>query len=474
MTHQGVSQHACICENNMKQTIHHPLEIQAIYRRLDDFLRRNPERFRDEVRRFEKTAAESHLRYAGMALLVAFYPFLISEEQARSIACVVEPMLRLMEKITLLFLKEPAMRRQFQFSPEQLELIETDPGYRLSIPCARFDSFYDGAELRFSELNTDGSSGMDGADRIARIYLSSPLIQEFFSDRRVRLFDINAGILETLLECYHEFSGGGAAALPKPRIAIVDWKEVRTIEEFRGFAEFCGERGYEAIIADPRELEYNGKALSHRGLKIDIIYRRVVSREYVERLDEVKAMTRAFKDRNVCVVGSFRSDVAFSKRVFAVIQNPALAGFFTEDERRLAAEHVPWTCAFDDGECEFGGARANLPELARNSKDDFVLKPSYLYEGRGVKIGALTDRREWDELTVSALKNDYILQEKIDIPTMPVAVWNDEMRMERRWMHIGEFVFGGKFRGLFCRAADKLVIDRRSKEFLVPCLRMDT
>ncbi len=455
----------------MKEFIEHPQHIQEIYQSLNKYLLQNSERVRDDVRQFEQTAAQSHLRYAGMALLVTFYPFLISREHLRRIVETAESMIGLMEKITHLFLQEPVIQEQFEFSDEQVKMIRVDPGYKRAIPCARFDSFYDGSELKFSELNTDGSSGMDSADKIAKIYLSTSRIRDFFSKYPLRVFEVNRGVLDTLLECYREFSRG--ATTPRPRIAIVDWKEVRTIEEFYSLAEFFGQEGYEAIVADPRELEYDGKVLSHRGLRIDIVYRRVVSREYFQRLDEVKAMTRAFIDHNVCVVGSFRSDVAFSKKIFAIAQDPRFSSFFTPEERRLVASHIPWTHIYQDIECDLEGRRRSLPELARTNKERFVLKPSYLYEGRGVKVGALTDSDEWEELTVSALQNDYIIQERIPLPSMPIGIWDDEMRMERRWIHLGEFVFGGRVRGLYCRAADSLIIDRRSKEFLVPCLELE-
>jgi hypothetical protein len=129
---------------------------------------------------------------------------------------------------------------------------------------------------------------------------------------------------------------------------------------------------------------------------------------------------------------------------------------------------------YKDEEVECNGRVVRVSELAREEKDHFVLKPAYLYEGRGVKVGALTEREEWDPLALSALKNDYVLQKQIKLPTMPVAVWNDEIRMEQRWIHLGEFVFGGKFRGFFCRAADRLVVDRSSMELLVPCVVLKT
>ena len=264
---------------------------------------------------------------------------------------VVEATTRLMEKITRLFLQEPSIRRIFGFGPEQIELIETDPGYDFAIPCGRFDSFFDGQTIRFTEFNTDGTAGMDGAEKIAKFFLASTTMQDFFAKRSVRVFDINHRVLQTLLECYNQFIG--ETKTEPPRIAIVDWKEARTCAEFTAFEEFCRGQGHEAVVADPREFDYDGKALSHRGLKIDIIYRRVVSAEYIEHLEDVTAMTRAFKDHNVCVIGSFRSDVAFSKRAFGLLHSDAFAHFFTEEERKLIERHIPWTQPFGDTEGEY-------------------------------------------------------------------------------------------------------------------------
>ncbi|UCD57370.1 MAG: hypothetical protein JSV16_16450 [Candidatus Hydrogenedentota bacterium] len=456
----------------MDTRIGHPFrmedEIESLYKELNGFLHTNRERIRYDVKQFELEAAKTHLIYAGAPLAIGFYPLILSETQSLYISKVVEAMIRLMERTTDLFLREPRIRQAFGFGPEQIELIEVDPGYERAIPCARFDSFFDGQGLRFSELNTDGTAGMDGSEKIAKLFLAAPTMLEFFSAHPIEVFDINSCVLQTLLDCYGQFAGGSTTEIP--RIAIVDWKEARTFEEFVAFEEFCREQGYEAVVADPRELDYDGYVLSHRGLRIDIIYRRVVSGEYFERLKEVKAMTQAFRDHSVCVVGSFRSDVAFSKNIFGVAHDPRFSHFFTSEERKLVEDHVPWTLPFEDSECEYRGRRLSIVELARNEKNRFVLKPSTLYEGRGVMLGVQTGQDEWESLIEAALKNDYILQELIPMPTMPIGLWNNEIEMQTRFIHLGEYVFGGRFCGFYCRAADAPVIDRLSKELLIPCL----
>jgi hypothetical protein len=424
------------------------------------------------VRQFKLDAARNHLIYSGKPLSIAFYPFILSESQCEYISEIVEAMIRLAEKTTRLFLQEPEIRETFGFGPEQIELIEVDPGYEPAIPCARFDSFFDGRTLRFTEVNTDGTAGMDGADKLAKLFVAAPTMRDLFSTRSIRVFDINRCVLQTLLDCHEQFVGGRPP--DTPRIAIADWKEARTFEEFVAFEEFCRERGYEAVVADPREFDYDGRVLSHHGLKIDIIYRRAVSSEYIERLEEVKAMTRAFMDHNVCVVGSFRSDVAFNKKIFWVLHDPRFAHFLTKEERELVEEHVPWTRPFGNHECEYGGQRVNMLDLARDRKNAFVLKPSNLYEGRGVTLGSEVNREEWESSVETALENDYVMQELIPIPSMLIGVCDEGLEMQTRLIHLGEYVFGGRFCGFYCRASNVPIINGASKEVLVPCLVLES
>jgi len=56
---------------------------------------------------------------------------------------------------------------------------------------------------------------------------------------------------------------------------------------------------------------------------------------------------------------------------------------------------------------------------------------------------------------------------------MPVGVWNDGFEKETRMIHLGEYVFGGRFCGFYCRASDGPIINRTSKELLVPCLVLE-
>jgi len=91
------------------------------------------------------------------------------------------------------------------------------------------------------------------------------------------------------LRDYKEFAGSSKA----PQIAIVDWKEVRTQNEFQILKKIFEKEGCPTIVADPRELHLVNGRLEAQGVAIDLIYRRVIFKELIERIEEVKDFLEA-------------------------------------------------------------------------------------------------------------------------------------------------------------------------------------
>jgi hypothetical protein len=73
-------------------------------------------------------------------------------------------------------------------------------------------------------------------------------------------------------------------ALPCRTIAIVDDEPDRQFlsPEFELFAQLFRRAGFEAFVADARELEYAGRVLSHRGRRIDLVYNRTTDFHFEE------------------------------------------------------------------------------------------------------------------------------------------------------------------------------------------------
>src|SRR5258708_8207520 len=79
----------------------------------------------------------------------------------------------------------------------------------------------------------------------------------------------------------------------RPQMLITDWREVPTWTEFEILKERFEKLGVAVELADPRELQFDGKELTASGKKIDLVYRRVLMNDIVAPVAERKALVGA-------------------------------------------------------------------------------------------------------------------------------------------------------------------------------------
>jgi hypothetical protein len=405
---------------------------------------------------FQRAVRESDMRYAGAPLDVAYFPLALTAAESAALAASVEAMAALLERATTAFLADPAMQAEFGWPDERLALVAQDPGYPLAVPCARFDSYWDGHAPRFLEVNTDGTSGMTNVERVTAFFLEQPGMAPLRARFGLGAFPLRERVLDALLACYRAWHERHPHRAVEPRIAIVDWREVKTRAEFEAFRRFFEERGFAACVVDPRDLWYErGELLAPEG-RVDLIYRRLVSTEFFARQKELAAFTAAYRDEAVCVVGSFRSDVVFDKRLFALLHDPRFAAHFDAKDRALIARHVPATWIL----------RQELLGFARDERERLVLKPAALYEGRGVVIGLEARPEAWDAALAAALDGAHVLQERVPAPrAAAIGPWAAGLP---HYLSLGEYVFGGRLAGFNARVASTLVLGAEDDERLLP------
>ncbi len=399
--------------------------------------------------RYKTLWRETGLKYGQDILDIAEKPYIISAQDALSFKIKVETLQGMVEKITNLFLKGQ-FRDIFQFDANLLKLIQVDPGFSQICPFARWDSFYDGKNLKFLELNTDGTSGMVYMEELNRVYA------QVFHTQGVEISSLKEDVLQTLLHCYQSFPKKRSE---KPQIAIVDWADVPTRSEQEALCQFFKEKGYSTILADPRDLSYDGKALYDGDFRIDLIYRRVVTGEYLKALEKLQALTQSYFDQNVCMAGSFRSQIGFDKRVFVILSSPEFDFLFSPFENQLRRECIPWTRLLKEGETIFDRASIQLPDFSIQNQEHFILKPPSLNRGQGIIFGSQVDPKTWKDAIHQHLDTGYIVQERLPIP-----------QWDRMGFHLGHFIFGGKLSGWMGRLSSDSFLHEQAQERWVPCL----
>jgi len=397
-------------------------------------------------------------------------PVFIDPQQADRLSGVLAHILSVLEKVTRLYFSDPDLREYFYIDQKAAELMEIDHGYSRNIVIARPDAFLTQDSLRFVEFNCDSPAGPGFADVQEQILRETfPLSAmretcEFAKEQRREM------LLKALLDSFHEFAGQGA----QPRIAIIDWKEVKTVNEFRVFKKYFEEQGIPATIADPRELKFINGQLEHKGFSINLIYRRVIFRELMERFDEVQDFLTAYKAGKVCVVNPFRSRLASIKAVLAIVTNSKkFRHLFTEEENKVIKRHVPWTRRVLDREMIFEGKEVPLIKHVLTHRDNLVLKPTDSYGGKGVVIGREVGQSDWDALVNRIVQDqqDWVVQRYVDITRIQVPLEMDgRIEIAEKKYNINPFVFNGSYAGSIARMSDQSVINVSAGGGLVPVI----
>ncbi len=421
----------------------------------DQYLAANEKEIVRAISQFEDRMQKSHVKYGRFPIPTFFKPHFLTSRQEKLIRSTSETIMGILNKLVTLYFREPVLSSLFHLSDEAKKLIEIDPGYAQGVVIARFDSLLEGESLKFVELNTCSPAGMAYADQLDEMIFSTEELREFFEAHHVKREARSEKLLNALLRTYEEFGGH-----EKPHIAIVDWRTVKTRPEFEALKSFFEEKGYKAEIADPRDLRYKSGKLYYDDFRIDLVYRRVIFEELYEKLSEAGDLIKAYKDRAICMVNPLRSRLAGTKAVMSILTNPGYDHYFTAEENKVKANHLPWTRRLVDAEKFYGGKKIYLIDFLKDEKETLVLKPSEGHNGKDVFIGCETREEDWNRAIDRALKNDWIVQEFVSIPiiTMPVVI-NSRLDFLYKKINFNALAFSGRYAGGFSRVSDESIIN---------------
>jgi hypothetical protein len=279
------------------------------------------------------------------------------------------------------------------------------------------------------------------------IFLELPVVKRFQERWKLHRFQARERLLETLVACHREAGGREE----RPTIAIVDYEEVPTRSEHHLFREFFEGKGYPALVCDPRHLAFEGGRLRHDGTAIDIVYKRLLTNEFLEKVGELQPLLQAIRARAVTVVNPFRCKPIHKKAIFAVLTDDDVQALFTERERQAIAAHVPWTRRVREGRTTRQGRAIDLVEHARAHRHELVLKPNDEYGGKGVYIGWEASETEWEEALATALRSSYVVQEKVNLQRESFPELSPALGFRDLIVDLDPFVFQGEVEGFLTR-----------------------
>lgn len=341
-------------------------------------------------------------------------------------------------------MSQPAMLEQYLLRDWERTLIEADPGFTDPSPVSRLDAFFvhERGGLRFTEYNAETPAAAAYNDVLAEVFLGLPVMREFLRGYEVRPQPSRQNVMHALLDAWHQWSGRREA----PHIAILDWHDVPTYSEFVITAEYLRSQGLDCTIVDPGAVAYTGGRLIADGMPVDLIYKRVLISELVDRGGLDHPVVRAVRDRAVCMVNPFRCKILHKKASLAVLSDERNHILFTAAEIEAIDSHIPWTRRVEECRTRFRGQDVDLVRFALDHRDNLVLKPNDEYGGSGIVLGWECAPHEWEAALRRALAEPYVVQERVAIPVESYPSFaGGSLRIEDRILDTAPFIYYGSF-----------------------------
>ena len=404
----------------------------------------------------------SSVAYHGRCVHTLHIPKIFTADVIEQYRTIVATTYRIFEKVIREYLANAEYRKLFPFSDKLEQLILIPNLYQSVLPIARFDIFYnenDGT-FQFCEINTDGTSAMNEDYVLNTAVALNPAHQRIKQKYCFKTFELFDSWVETFINIYNSYE----KKKEHPYIAIVDFLEHCSITEFEEFARRFQKAGYETEICEITKLTYqNGVLYSPSGHPIDVIYRRAVTTDVMEHYDEVQDFIEAVKHQDVCLIGSFCTQIIHNKWLFKIIRERETMSFLTPEEQEFVMEHVPATELLDD--------RAETLETVLGTKDRWIIKPLDSYASRGVFAGIDYTQEEWKDIVLRHTGKDYIYQEYCPpYRTDNIYLVDADAQFKPYTNMSGLFVYDGVFSGIYSRLSDGGIISSQYNEKAVATL----
>lgn len=393
----------------------------------------------------------------GRHLDAGLLPKLFDESSFELLKRVAKTTSGILNKVISHYLEDADYRSLFPFSPELERLILTDVGYSCNLPVFRMDIFFDEEKgtFKFCEINTDGTSAMNEQRELSNAARHTAAFKEFAEGRELTSFELfDSWASRFLAWC-------GECGKPHPHVAIVDFLESATRNEFYIFERAFQRAGVSCTVQEIRDLKYeNGALFGKDGVKIDAVYRRAVTSECMEKRGDISAFLQAVLDGAVTVVGGFRTQVVHTKHFFVIARLPQTKAILTDEENAFVEEHFPVTHRLCD---------VPLQEVLAG-RESLLVKPADRYGSKGVCAGADCSDEEWKREIEEDVSRDYVVQNYCTPYRAPNVFVEDEKPVTADFNNMtGLFVYGGELAGLYSRQVRSRVTSDRDEGKVAPC-----
>lgn len=409
----------------------------------------------------EEMMQQRHLAFGTRLICDVLRPHFLTPSHYTYLQKACETLLGALQRLFDIILERPALRAETGLTALEEAAFAIEPGYRIASPTGRFDSFlspepHGDPTLHFVEYNAETPAGAGYEDLLGQAFFELPIMQQFQREYQVSMIPLRRQVLDTLLTMHQRANRHTPAT-----IAIVDWDDVPTYNEFEIFNDYFNQQGINSFITSPERMDYHHQTLYGDGQPIHIIYKRILCHEFLARYGLDHPLIDALRDGHVTMVNPFRCKPLHKKMSFALLSDEQYAHFYTPQQRQAIKRHIPWTRKLTDCSTRLDGQKIDLLPYIIEHRHEFVLKPNDEYGGKGVVIGWETTHDEWVAAVKHALNEPSIVQRKVKIAYEQFPAYIDNhLTISERLVDLDPYVFNGHLcHGLLTRLSGSTLLN---------------
>jgi len=398
------------------------------------------------VEAFETTIREKHLTTGAHRVSPVLRPHFITQRQYTNLVKATESLHCAMDRMERLVLSTPSLMSRMSMLPAEKMLASVDPGYSYLSVTSLLDTHLNNGTLHVVGAPDDAPAEVIAGEVLNDLFFDVPPMREFRKKTPVSKIGGSGQLMGSLLQAWKEF--GGKA---KPNIGILEFKHAAQSGqsgETTLLAALFRNAGYQVEMVSPEQLEYRNGILRKGYFEIHILYRRLRVSEFLVKFDLNHPLVRAYRDRAVCVVNSFRSELSRKQAIFDLLTDDTVTSNFPAGEKKAIREFVPWTRVVSATNTNYHDMPVDLPAFIQGNRDRLVLKPNDSGGERQTFVGRELDESGWERAMKTAMRESYVVQEASTPLTVefPLYRWGS-VEMKDMSVDVHPHAFLGKVNG---------------------------
>ncbi|HEY7338784.1 MAG TPA: hypothetical protein VH639_28100 [Bryobacteraceae bacterium] len=336
-------------------------------------------------------------------------PHLIASRDYVALSKTATTLLSAIQRVQELALSSPVLLQRIPLLPAERMLAAAEPGYSSFDVLGALHANLNNGTMRFGSYSAQIPAGVVYGEALSDLYYEAGPVKDLRKKFKLKKLGGPKPMLAAILKTYKAFGG----KQKRPNIAIVELRQPHAAGSIENvlLSQIFSSQGCPTEIVPPDQLEYRSGVLRRGEFNIDVVYRNVKLQEFLMRFDLNHALVRAYRDKAVCMVNSFRAEMGSKKAVFELLTDDSVTANFPTQERKAIRDFVPWTRLVQAAKTTHKGHTVDLPEFVMKHRAKLVLRPNDESAEIQAVRGAEVDDLGWEKALRQAMRTPFVVQE---------------------------------------------------------------